>query len=1324
MQPLNPFLSAFFKSSVVAQCSPVHHHILLVPVTDVLLTHREAETGASTAEILASEDFLASHVLRVPAPDVSVNGKDSSQNLREARSKAKQYSTVNGKSIVIKEAFIYTNKGFKTLVQSQILNDSTYYPDVFEPRQWLIYYISKPLVGIWEEIRIEPAFLVEGVGRQSMVEQKKATNGTSADNGLPRKKDIASFHDLLNQFPMIARQMQPGLEKLFVEFTTVFQKPLPPPPSASYIPDPKPDGPITTAARRARSNSMTAKIGKANATSLPVTEDFFAEDDEDIMRASLESAVTTAIDIFQGVDKSQLSLLGATTDLTGPLVEKLIERYVAGNVHHLLFAKLSAIKRPEDLELEAKIRAMEYIDISQLGVSIDGGLKAKHDLIIQLGPAVEEFRKISTATSPQDMLDLLLSTMKSVSQLTHMSKPQGGSSQAASEKVIMTVNADTLVSLLLYLVIRSQVRNLQARLAYIRNFIFVEDVESGEMGYALSTFEAVLAYLALDSSGLRRASRRNKALWEATKKADMAELKNIMEPSSNVFDDADEGEDEGVVLFESPVSSRPSSRNGNVTNLPPRISSLAPTATERFSRGTGLSHVFPFQVNGDITDGGPDGPPFKRAKRVAMDTRSLSSASEISFHSRTGSIGTIGSALEGDVSVQRLAQTSNSFGESLLMMAVQSGQAGSLKYLLGLSGYFPFDHVLSDKNNEDTTLLSAAVQIGHTELIDLLLDYFSSRTTSEQLTQYLAVRDIWGRSIGHYLFHAPSLIGKIGNRIPWRQRDKNGQTPLFALCRSYDHSDYYDMVEAGLQAARNAQGDRQPLHIDEHIDGKGNTLLHIINDPRLALRILHYCDVDVNATNDKKFTALMVASKYGRYDMVRALFADPRVDIGAKEIRGLTAVELAKDDDVRNKIDDLGLFSMPPGRDGRITGVVRAFFVDDGSIRLVLKSAAPTDHESYTVTTSRRSLSDFEQLARLLAEENPASWIPSMSDTRWPFQLPSKPSRAVLRDIQTRADWFLKVMLNHPTLSTHEMLWEFFLVPELQLDTMEQRTRLKLETREERIREEFEPVEDMREVEQFVDFARETVRSISYSTKSVTRRANGVAHAASDFYDASALLHRSVTALLYLPPRHVTAMETYVKALATTQINPQTVLHSTLLAIQSMVQALLSSLSRPTNLIGQIVSARREADRNDASAGRTSRWPLGLLDDSRQRVQEEKEKRARKSREHAVHLARELRHTQQTVASELAGWQEMHEGMGRRAIREYAKGMLVQERVRLEGMMRALRIVRSEDEQQRIKGSQRRLRSPSPPPTRTAQKQKPDGDESGPTRDDAGGDIE
>lgn len=1000
-----------------------------------------------------------------------------------------------------------TQQGFKTLASANVLGDGIWYSDTLEPRGWLVYYISRPLVGSWEEIKITPAVLVEGTRRAMALQQNGASpqSETSESSMVPKKKEIKSFHDLLNHFPIIARQMQAGLEKLFREFTLVIERPLPPPPSASHIPDPAPDGPIAAATRQARSNSMSQVQGSANGDSRRrFVEPFYAEDDEEVLRVSLETAVTNAIDLFQSVDKQQLSLLGATTELTGPVVERLIERYVTENVHSMLYPRLAALKRPEDHELEAKIRQMDFVDVSQLGIVMEGGHRGKQELISRLARAIDEFKKIVNAGSPQEMMDILLSTMKSVTQLGDVPPfpdAEGRSVTSSTEKGILTINADTLVSLLLFVVIRAQIKHLQARFLYMRHFIFVDDVDSGEMGYALSTFEAVLVYLDRDSAGLRRASRRNKLLWDATRSGDLESLQKIMEPSGNADDDAVEEEDEVAALTSSRSSRRTSlsSSNWSFANGSSTRPSTALTSSERFSMGSDLSHVFPFRKQ-EETDGPADFsfPPIKRIKRVAMDVRSLSSGSEISFHSRAASIGTMGSGIEGDTSIERLSQTQDAFGESVLMMAVQNERPETLSYLLGLRSYFPPDVVLEDSNNEGTTLFSAAVQLGHEQMIKILLDFMTNEPTVTEawMKTYFAKQDVWGRSVAHYMFHAPSLIVEYGRMMPWTLQDKNGQTPLFAICRSYDHALYHTMVQQALEIATECQGDGHSLHLDDHIDGKGNTLLHIVNDAQLCLRILQKCDADVNATNDRRFTPLMVASKYGRFDVVRAFFGDARVDIMAKEMRGLTAVDLAKDDDVRNKIDDLVLFAAPPGNEGRTTAVVRSYFVEDASVRFVLKSGAPVDSHSYAVTTCRRSLTDFEHLAKLLSMENPASWIPSLASLRSPFQIPVKPSRAVLRDLQVRMDWFLRILLAHPTFATHEMLWEFFLVPDLQPDMMEQRSKLKAETRAEKVREELEPLEDLREVEQFVDHARENVRSVNHSTKSVARRTNVVGNAA------------------------------------------------------------------------------------------------------------------------------------------------------------------------------------------------------------------------------------
>ncbi|KAL1839144.1 hypothetical protein VTJ49DRAFT_1840 [Mycothermus thermophilus] len=1359
MQPLNPFLSALSKSSILSQCLPPQQHILLVPTADVLFNARDPDSGAPLLASIASDEFLASHVVRIPIPKGQGSGaKDASgvaaQNLREMRGKPKIYGTINGRSIVIKENSIYTNKGFKHLAQANLLHDVIWYPDTLDPRPFLVYYISRPLVGSWEEVKVIPAVLPPPREGDARPPKTPMTNGREKPGPSSKKKDIKTFHELLNHFPAIAKQMQAGLEKLFREFTRVFERPLPPPPSAPDIPDPEPDGPIATAMKHARSNSDAAQASSSPTVANGILAPEPWEDDETVIRTAMETAVTAAIDLFQSVDKQQLALLGATTDLTGSLVERMIERYIAENVHHLVFPRLAALRRQEDLELEAKIRQMEFIDITQLGVIIDGGSRAKRDAVSRLRRAVEEFRKLPNASCPQDMMGILLATTKAATQLTDAPEPGRGppGSAAATEKPVMTINADTLVSLLLYVVIKAQIKHLQARVSYIRNFVFIDDVDSGEMGYALSTFEAVLAYLDRDSAGLRRASRRNRDLWDAAAKGDVAGLKKIMEPDEDAIEDDD---DDGPL--ESSRSRRQSIGNWSFTNGSSRRSSVSLGTLDAFSRGSGLSHVFPFQHDRNAEADLAPAPPPKRVKKVAMDTRSMSSGSEISYRSMPMSIGAA-SVIEGDTSIERLAQTQDALGESVPMMAVQNSRPEALRYLLSLKEYYTPEVILEDQNNEGTTLLSAAVQLGVPEVINMVLDFLLDAADDDRIRRYLAIQDARGRSAAHYLFHAPFLIERIGKLLPWRQKDRNGQTPLFALCRSYDHPDYASMVQQALEAAARSQGDGQPLHLDDHVDVKGNTLLHIVNDAHLAAWILQNCDVDVNATNEKRFTALMLASKYGRFDMVRTLYGDPRVDIAARELRGLTAVELAKDDEVRNRIDDLTLFTQIPAirsssqgsngmMDARTTGVVRAYLVEDATVRFVVKSGAPVDEQSFAVTTCRRSLGDFEYLASLLQMENPASWIPSLADLRSPIQIPSRPSRAVLRDLQIRMDWFLRVLLQHPTFATHEMLWEFFLVPDLQLDMMAERSRLKAAALMEKVHDEYEPVQDLREVEQFVDHAREMVRSVHFSTRSVARRASVLGNVAADLHESTSLFSNSLYALPFLPRSHVAAFATYARALAPSHSSPSAAFFSAFLTMYNNVESVLNALARPPQTIARIHAARREAERAASSSGglfstggggggggtlglgfgRAARWPLAkaFMDSSsgsttpsstsntvtttitnsssssssssagaestssdkkpnntknnsnKEKARKEEPAWRRHSNE-ADRLARELRYAQQTVAGELAGWREMHERMGRRAIRELARGMVVAERARLEGLRRALRAVRGE----------------------------------------------
>ena len=1191
--------------------------------------------------------------------------------------------------------------------QAQLLSDVIYHEDSLDVQQWLIYYISKPLVGSLEPI---PVTIAELPGMLNSGSGTPASPATPNDAGFAgssvRRKDIKTFDDLLNNFPMISRQMQSGLDKVFRDFNRDIGKPLPAPGSRPTTPIRSRSSSMSSTANGSIHSASSRRRAKRVSMGSGTT---FADDEEEHMRVTLESAVGAAIDLFQLVDKQQLSFVASSTDLDGPAVEKLIERYVAEHVNdNTLFPRLCRIYQASDHTLEAQVHRMSYVDVAQVGIDIDGGRAGKRQLTARLNVAIEEFRKLGVASGPQQMLDILLETQKIISGNRGSSPGNSPKSpEIQSEKAPhMTMNADALVSLLLLVVIRSGVRHLQARLAYMRNFIFLDDVDNGELGYSLSTFEAVLQYLSIDSGGLREASKRNRKLWQATKNGNISEIKSILDPENGSISD----EDDSVVDGINDGNGTAALRQGRINGVPPPDAPIEAGSEvyEDPSDTANLSHVFPFQANGKAV------PPIrpKIIKRVSLDLRSLSGTSEISFHSRTSTLNSAGSNVDEMTTIEKLCQAEDESGNSAMMMAIEARKPEALDYLLSLDEHYTAEVVLEDCDADGTSLLSAAVQLAHMELVDIMVDFVFSLPDYATIKGYLAKPDKMGRTVAHYLFQAPHLIHRFGTLLPWRQRDRNGQTPLLALCRSYDHPKYVDMVNAALQTATDEQGDGLPLHVDSHIDGKGNTLLHAVKDPYLASRILQHCDADPNAANDKKFTPLMVASKFGRLDLVRALFRDSRVDADAREYRGLTAVDLAKDDELRRRIDDMMLVTHAPTGERRVTSVVRSFIVEDGSVRLLIKSAARSGGDMISVTGSQRAAADFEHLAKGLAVEQPASWLPSIFHFRSPCQIPSRPSKAVLADIQATLDRFLRIMLAHSAFAAHELLWEFILVPEIQPAMMAERSRLKAAILHERIREEYEPVDDVRDVESFVTHAREAVRPVHHATRTMLRRVGNL-HTAQlgaltllsthtlltspDLHAAVSLTAKPLSLLPFLPATHATAFAIYTATLLPPPSDPHARLTTALHTLISSLLAILSALARPHALVADLHSARaaltrartalRRATDAAAKTGPSASRPASallaiagaagarLLEEQRAKALDAARKEAAATAEEERTKACELSYARQVIAAELAGWQELHGRLVRQAVREFARGCVVKERLRLDGMRRALRKV-------------------------------------------------
>ena len=81
-----------------------------MPTTEVILTHKDRDSGSPLIDLVSTDEFLASHVLRVGDAGPQEGNKDSG-GVRDSRGKAKQFTTINGRTVVIKESFVYSNKG-------------------------------------------------------------------------------------------------------------------------------------------------------------------------------------------------------------------------------------------------------------------------------------------------------------------------------------------------------------------------------------------------------------------------------------------------------------------------------------------------------------------------------------------------------------------------------------------------------------------------------------------------------------------------------------------------------------------------------------------------------------------------------------------------------------------------------------------------------------------------------------------------------------------------------------------------------------------------------------------------------------------------------------------------------------------------------------------------------------------------------------------------------------------------------------------------------------------------------------------------------------
>lgn len=221
-------------------------------------------------------------------------------------------------------------------------------------------------------------------------------------------------------------------------------------------------------------------------------------------------------------------------------------------------------------------------------------------------------------------------------------------------------------------------------------------------------------------------------------------------------------------------------------------------------------------------------------------------------------------------------------GEDCLMRAIKLRNYKVVDILLNFkTSWFSIEDILFSVNttNGQNLLMMSLIEQDH-DISELLIDIICSNTTLEEQKAYFNSTDALGKTIGHYLYHDFGLIYKIGHLVNWELKDLNTHTPLFSLCRCYDHPKYHDLIRTAFDFIYEAFGENY-INFDRHIDRAGNGLLHIIprflESTQLLTRRKNI--IDVNQLNKKLLTPLDVYVKYNRPENIEQILKDDRLDV-------------------------------------------------------------------------------------------------------------------------------------------------------------------------------------------------------------------------------------------------------------------------------------------------------------------------------------------------------------------------------------------------------------------------------------------------------------
>uniref|UniRef100_A0A8C6JZK9 Uncharacterized protein n=1 Tax=Melopsittacus undulatus TaxID=13146 RepID=A0A8C6JZK9_MELUD len=156
------------------------------------------------------------------------------------------------------------------------------------------------------------------------------------------------------------------------------------------------------------------------------------------------------------------------------LIKQAVEMYIHHAIYNLVFKYVGTLEASEDAAFNKITRSFQDLQQKDIGV--------KPEFSFNIPRAKQELSQLNKCTSPQQKLLCLQKVVQIIMQ-------------SPSQRVnVETMCADDLLSVLLYLLVKTEIPNWMANLSYIKNFRLCSSVKD-ELGYCLTSIEAAIEYI-------------------------------------------------------------------------------------------------------------------------------------------------------------------------------------------------------------------------------------------------------------------------------------------------------------------------------------------------------------------------------------------------------------------------------------------------------------------------------------------------------------------------------------------------------------------------------------------------------------------------------------------------------------------------------------------------------------------------------------------------------------------------------------------------------------------------------------------------------------